>query len=294
MRIRAKYLAVLRTLWMPWLAAGLLACLWLAQPTLLWAQDAPQGETGCSCHSAETEVFAQSPHALAGSEHSGLPGVTCEDCHGPYVRGHPDDGVMALTVDSDVCSACHTTTFDQWQHSVHAESGVQCIGCHMSHSQTLRLSDEKLCLSCHRDATADSFHFSHRLGEIGCTDCHLAPAGPTTVQSLSAETVVTIPAPNHDFVHVSGDTCLYCHRGNIGNAPVATSLNTSEMTPVKLVAMADRVPELTAKLETAEKENHSLATISLLALAVGIGVGGVMGMIFVLVVGYVTQRRAKV
>jgi formate-dependent nitrite reductase cytochrome c552 subunit len=77
--------------------------------------------------------------------------VTFEDCHGPYVEDHPKTGTMQLTVDSAICETCHTTTFDQWAGSLHAQSGVQCIGCHLSHSQTFRLTDEALCGTCPHD-----------------------------------------------------------------------------------------------------------------------------------------------
>jgi hypothetical protein len=62
---------------------------------------------------------------------------------------------------------------------------------------------------------------------------------------------------------------------------------------VRLLAMADRAPELVAELEAAEQTNQSLRVMTLVSLGLGIGIGGMMGIIFMLVVGYVVQGRAK-
>jgi hypothetical protein len=62
---------------------------------------------------------------------------------------------------------------------------------------------------------------------------------------------------------------------------------------VRLLAMADRAPELATQLEAAEQTNKSLRVMTLVSLGLGIGVGGMMGIIFMLVIGYVVQGRAK-
>ncbi len=277
-------------------AAGLLACLALALPTTAWAQVEPQNEEGCGCHSAETEAWEQSPHGQPGVD--GLPAATCEGCHGPYVRSHPDDGVMALSVDSDTCVACHADTANQWQGSMHAAAGVQCIGCHLSHSQTLRLSDETLCLSCHRDDVESGFHLAHRLGDVACTDCHLSPPDEASVaKTMSGATVVTIAAPNHDFAAISGDKCVDCHAQRLdGDQAINSSVKmlvSSDGANPDGVNAANTAPQLTAKLKTVESEKRSLVATSVMALGLGIGIGGVMGMILVLAAGYITQKRSS-
>jgi hypothetical protein len=62
---------------------------------------------------------------------------------------------------------------------------------------------------------------------------------------------------------------------------------------VRLLAMADRAPELVAELDAAEQANQSLRVMTLVSLGLGIGIGGMMGIVFMLVVGYVVQGRAK-
>jgi len=262
-----------------------------------FAQEAAtaDSEICTSCHSEEGDAWKASPHAVADPNAAGLPGgASCVDCHGPYVRGHPDTGTIQLSITSELCQSCHTGTYNQWAESVHAQAGVPCTGCHLVHSQTLRLSDETLCLSCHRDTVGDNFHLSHQLSDVTCTECHLAPStSPSVTTAAGGETVVTIPAPNHDFVATSSERCVACHRQYIGDGQVTTSLAASDMTPAKLVALADRVPELTAKVNAEEAEKRSLAATAVIALGLGIGVGGVLGIIFVLAVGFVVQRRSS-
>ena len=106
------------------LASCLVLLLSLLLPTALWAAPPiPAGAEKCAkCHTQETDAWQNSPHAKAG-----MPGATCEGCHGPYVEGHPEAGTMQLTVDSSICQDCHNSTYAQWQNSTHAQAGVQCI-----------------------------------------------------------------------------------------------------------------------------------------------------------------------
>jgi hypothetical protein len=61
---------------------------------------------------------------------------------------------------------------------------------------------------------------------------------------------------------------------------------------VRLLAMADRAPELATQLEASEQNNRTLRVMSLVSLGLGIGIGGMLGVIFMLVVGYIVQGRA--
>ncbi|HEX9926148.1 MAG TPA: multiheme c-type cytochrome [Anaerolineae bacterium] len=158
--------------------ASLALLLGLGLPSLTLA-DPPQpaGVDKCAkCHEDETEAWQNSVHAKSVTVDDGLPGATCEVCHGQYTSDHPKNDPMTLTVDSSICADCHASTFAQWEDSRHAQAGVQCIGCHMSHSQALRLTDEALCAACHHDQTRDDFHAAHTIAEATCTDCHLSTA----------------------------------------------------------------------------------------------------------------------
>ena len=119
----------------------------------LTCQDASDPNCDClTCHTTSFDAATPMPDAA---------GVTCEACHGPLVTGHPESGEMPLDVDSSVCSDCHVDTHAEWQTTAHGEAGVQCIGCHKSHTQNLRLDDQKLCESCHSDRLLDSGHSAH-------------------------------------------------------------------------------------------------------------------------------------
>jgi hypothetical protein len=293
-----------------------------------------QGPEKCAeCHAAETEAWENSPHAhamanidetlqsacesdVAGQECTCLTchttdfdpatysytygGVSCEACHGPYVEGHPQNGVMQLDVDSSTCADCHVDTYQQWQASPHAVAGVQCIGCHLSHSQDFRLTDEALCGSCHKTQVEDFAHTAHESADVSCTDCHLssthAPSdgtsAPDTMTLVSTGQPVGRPeAPSHLFTVVSSEACVNCHGQTIHELMPGDTATQAAST--ELLAMVDQVPQLTAQLETQEKTNKSLQVMTLVSLGLGMGIGGMLGIVFMLVVGYITQGRAK-
>ncbi len=270
--------------------AALAVCILVATPAGMFAQSSTtEDEEGCGCHSAETEPWEASPHGQAALNSTETPAPTCEGCHGAYVRGHRTSSVMQLTMDSGVCIECHTKTYDQWQHTQHAESGVQCIGCHLTHSQTLRLTGTELCASCHRQSPADVFHASHRHAEVSCIDCHVA-AGP---HSEAANTEISetgrSQTPSHDFTHVSAANCVDCHSLQI-RGDGAFSAGDQAMT--ELMTIANRVPDLRDRLTSAEEQNRTLAAATYAALGLGTGVGAVLGIVLVLFVGYVAQRKS--
>ena len=203
---------------------------------------------------------------------------------------------MQLTVDSSGCAKCHNSTFGQWTNTTHAQAGVQCIGCHLSHSQTLRVTDKKLCDSCHRDQTEDFFHLAHRATEVTCIRCHLdvpsnqvagtSPGGISTVSQVSTAGN-DIPAPGHDFTAVAGQNCVACHSQD------AYAPSEDRVAREQLLAMVNQMPELTAQLDTAQETNKSLRTITFIALGLGIAAGSLFGVALTLVVGYISQGRAK-
>jgi hypothetical protein len=284
-------------------------------------------EKCAECHSAETEAWQSSPHAkamvdldesmqLACGEEMGTVecacltchttdfdpversytyrGVSCEACHGPYVEDHPKDGVMHLDVDSSTCSDCHIETYQQWQGSLHAQAGVQCIGCHLSHSQDFRLTDEALCGACHRDRLEGFAHTAHEGAGVGCTDCHLSSAFVQESGALaSAGTPIGHDAapPSHTFSVVSSQACVGCHGQTIHEEMQPGDLTLAAN--VQSLAKADRAPELAAELETAQQTNGSLRVMTLVSLGLGMGIGGMLGIIFMLTVGYIIQGGAK-
>lgn len=297
-------------------AGGLALLLLLALSTAAWA-NAPmpqsEGPEKCAlCHQGEVQEWQESPHANAmtpidqahpaecadgesedctclschttnfdPSSHTfSQAGVTCEACHGAYVEGHPANGVMQLDVDSSVCSDCHVETHQDWLNTPHAEAGVQCIGCHRSHSQNLRLADEALCKSCHRDRLLDTGHLAHSRVNINCIDCHTKPTTSLTNASLE---MGGSPAPRHEF-SVATEVCANCHGQTFHEDDAAMVANTAEGSAFGSPADA------TVEAQTQES-NRWLQTATLLSMGLGVGLGLMVGIVFMLIIGYIYQRQ---
>lgn len=266
-----------RGLCLPLISALALMLLWGAP---VFAQDADEGEVKpcTSCHEVEGEAWLDSLHGQSTDPATGLAVATCESCHGEYVRGHPDEAVVPLRVDSSSCTECHASTAAEWENSIHGAEGVQCISCHLPHSQEMRLTDERQCTSCHKESLDDSLHSAHWNSDATCTSCHMA-AGPLDAALVSAGGMVTMGSDaNHDFVSVSADNCLECHRNDVSGESIK-----SVPTAVSYSQISAKLPELNAQLESAQQMNKNLGILSLANLGFGVGIGGLLGIIFMLV-----------
>ena len=252
---------------------------------------------GCGCHSPEKESWQMSPHGQLTAE--GEPVATCATCHGEYVDGHPEKGMIPLATDSSACTNCHKQTAEEWKGTVHAEAGIQCISCHLSHTQDLRVTSDQVCETCHRDSVQDPLHTAHWLGEAGCTSCHMASGTASsshgTTQSVassdpSAAVAAMVPnAPKHDFVSVSSAKCLECHSKDV--TVLDGPIQTDYVVRNDLMQTANQVPELRAELASAQQVNRALSLWQPVSLGMGMGIGGILGIAFVLVV--VRLNRGK-
>lgn len=236
---------------------------------------------GCGCHSLEKESWEISPHGQLNE--SGEPAATCATCHGEYVEGHPEEGMIALATDSSACIDCHEETAMAWEGTVHAESGMQCISCHLSHTQDLRVTSDHLCQTCHREALQDPLHSVHWLGETPCTSCHVAEADfHADASAASDDTAAAVQAtPRHDFVAVSGRNCLECHGKDVTtlDGPAQTQFVVRN----ELMQTANQVPTLRTELANAQQANYTLSLWQPISLGLGIGIGGILGIGFVLI-----------
>jgi hypothetical protein len=220
------------------------------------------------------EAWQDSPHAKTTAQE-----VNCEACHGAYVEDHPQEGVMQLGVDSGVCKDCHAETYEQWENSSHGQANVQCISCHQSHSQEFRLTDETLCQTCHREQQNDFTHVTHAEANLACTNCHLSTTSAEVTSSAGAAAL-----PNHSF-EVASKACVDCHE---------QAATQSAFRPVKHTQPPDnQVGELQLKLKGVEQSNQSLHGLSVAGLGLGLGIGGILGITFVLLMGRWSQRSVK-
>jgi hypothetical protein len=224
----------------------------------------------CSCLTCHTTNFSP---ATGTFEHAG---VTCEACHGPLVEGHPENGHMILSVDSSACSDCHPETFQDWQHTSHAQGGVQCIGCHRSHTQNLRLDDQALCRSCHRDHIQDGGHLVHTRSGLDCLTCHTSPARSPHVEGGPS-------GPTHQFT-VATEVCASCHSGAFHRDE--TTALISQMQPGVTIPAASSGQAAAADQGLGSRT----AQASAVSLGLGIGIGAMAGIVFMLVLGLVIQR----
>lgn len=290
----------------------------LAAPAVSANQPSPVDPSTCAlCHQEEVRDWHNSPHASAMDAlngHEGLTcqdasdpncdcltchttgfdaatpmpaaGVTCEACHGPLVTGHPESGEMPLDVDSSVCSDCHVDTHAEWQTTAHGEAGVQCIGCHKSHTQNLRLDDQKLCESCHSDRLLDSGHSAHAQATIACIDCHTSPA--VTAISLDG----AMPSPSHEF-SVDTAACESCHSDTFHADSTDAAAVSADWKP-SFASTSQASAETAAALIVAETGNRQwLQGATALSFGLGIGVGGMAGIMFVLIAGFLLQRVGR-
>ena len=273
------------------LAALSLFCLFVLNPQSAQAASPAQEEPeipmtleekqGCSCHSLEKESWQISPHGQL--QENGEPVAACATCHGEYVEGHPDEGMIPLATDSSACAGCHEQTAAEWDGTIHAETGMQCISCHLSHTQDLRVTSDHLCQTCHREALQDPLHSAHWLGETPCTSCHVAETDSHAAQALASSDPADAlqGTPRHEFVAVSGRNCLECHGKDVTalDGPAQTNFVVRN----ELMQTANQVPTLRTELANAQQANYTLSLWQPVSLGLGIGIGGILGIGFVLV-----------
>jgi len=226
----------MRSIRLPALLAALLAlpmpaAAAQASPTAPPAKGFVGSELCVTCHTAEAERLAGTPHgkgkfASLSSAHG------CETCHGPGSAhvANPDDVSLQPRIErltareqTAVCQKCHTGGAQFfWHASVHETRGLTCLSCHSVHSfksekaQLKAASTTEACLSCHKDVRAEMWKTSHhpiREGKIGCTDCH-NPHGTQTRGLIKAASV--------------NEQCYTCHAEKRGpflweHAPVRES-----------------------------------------------------------------------
>jgi len=236
-------------------------------PVALAGSEQPASAVCQQCHWPEMESWRQSAHARSG--------VDCENCHGAYVPGHPEQDVMLLSAGAEVCMRCHADTTAEWQNSRHAQYKVACTSCHVSHSQHTRLSAQILCGACHSEQIHSFTHTAHYTGGVTCVDCHASrPYGTSHI--------------GHQFTLIDAKACIGCHAQTIHQQLGATHREAQQ----QLAALQTASTDLGRRVQTLEKENRSLQGMVVVSLGIGLGLGGLLGIVFVLtILAFVRRGR---
>jgi len=240
-----------------------------------------QTSSDCAtCHSEFQETWQNGAHGNSGSEpifvaewtKQGKPGaclvchttgydpakatykadgVTCESCHNPVPKDHPQSP-MPVQTSTELCGRCHSETrfeLPESQANTHFERGLDCATCHDPHSTSLKTvagprtgekTDEvsQLCVNCHQESNMDFTLTAHAQKDIACVDCHVKDSDST---ERLPHTV-----PDHSF-NASLASCNTCHEQQM-HSP-AEAINTKESTlpvsaePTQQVQLSSLTPE---------------------------------------------------
>jgi hypothetical protein len=144
-------------------------------------------------------------------------------------------------------------------------------------------------MSCHRE---DSEHRVHHEADVHCEDCHLAVTTDPAKASAVGDVRVMAggDAPDHRF-RLAVESCAGCHSESIHDTVLNETTGQIEVSQVS--AMTQRAKELSRELEGVKSTNRTLQGMSVVSLGFGLGTGGMLGAIFVLVVGFIIQGRSR-
>jgi len=158
-------------------------------------------DTCLTCHAAQKEGYANSPHSRSADARTPAAKQGCETCHGPGSKHITDPAANGMknfkTLSSadvnETCATCHNRgPHALWDGSQHESRGLACTTCHSVHSyksETKQLKTKtqmELCGTCHRDKVTKlqkTGHMPVAEGKLECTSCHNVH-GSTNVKLL--------------------------------------------------------------------------------------------------------------
>lgn len=209
--------------------------------------------------------------------------VTCRACHGATPADHPPATFVVNTA-ADTCGDCHTTTFSEWEHSLHAFAedmgAVGCATCHNPHGQTLRFdSVNDMCLNCHTEdgSTTNYIHLTHNEVDfegvdVTCSSCHMYNNLHDELHELADHTMAVATVP-----------CTDCHEqiAELGISPIIVDVDTAlaeERDELRVQVIA-----LEEQLVLAEESPEADQPLNFVQLTQGLVVGLGLGVTLVVV-----------
>jgi formate-dependent nitrite reductase cytochrome c552 subunit len=132
-------------------------------------------------------------------------------------------------------------------------------------------------------------HTAHSIAGMTCADCHLSPHSEDTAGG-EITLVGGVAAPDHSFKTAEG-SCAGCHGSNVHQQVV--NVDAVQTSATEAVQMTERVRDLALELDDAKQENRSLRAMTVVSLGFGLGIGGVLGIVFVSVVCFLSRENSE-
>ena len=111
----------------------------------------------------------------------------------------------------------HHQQYIDWKNSRHADSGVDCMSCHVVHqlgkpefSGKTKVAGDQLCLSCHEQVAQVGSHSVHSFGN--CTNCHMPRIAKSAESGDIRSHVFTAVLPKDTIEHKIPNSCQTCHK----------------------------------------------------------------------------------
>ena len=111
----------------------------------------------------------------------------------------------------------HHQQYIDWKKSRHADSGVNCMTCHVVHQlgnptfrSKTKLEGDKLCVSCHEQVGQVGAHSVHSFGN--CANCHMPRIAKSAESGDIRSHVFTALLPKDTIKTKVPNSCQTCHK----------------------------------------------------------------------------------
>ena len=111
----------------------------------------------------------------------------------------------------------HHQQYIDWKNSKHADSGVNCMSCHVVHqlgnplfNSKTKVEGDKLCTSCHEQVADVGAHSVHSFGN--CANCHMPRIAKSAESGDIRSHVFTALLPEMTLANGTPNSCQTCHK----------------------------------------------------------------------------------
>ena len=132
-----------------------------------------------------------------------------------YYQSIPDDDNKKMYPGG--LSKGHHQQYIDWRKSRHADSGVNCMSCHVVHQlgnpvfrSKTKLEGDKLCVSCHEQMARVGAHSVHSFGN--CANCHMPRIAKSAESGDIRSHVFKVLLPKDTLETKIPNSCQTCHK----------------------------------------------------------------------------------